>query len=376
MITGGGTGGHVAPALAVIDALRIEDPSVQLLYIGSHRGIEARLAADAGVRFTGIATGKLRRSSNPLKMINRRNLLDVARVPLGFVQALRTMKAFRPDAVLSTGGYVCVPTVLAANILRVPIITHEQTVTVGLANRIAGRFARTIALAFPESQAQLPRSLAKKALVTGNPLRKELLAGNSDHPERFGFHPDDDHLPLVYVTGGAQGARVINNAIADCAAELVQGTRVLHQCGTADAEALRHTRDLLQLDDARRWQLRAFIEREEIGDAWSLASLVVARAGAGTVSEACALSKPVVFVPLEPTSGDEQLKNAQRSADAGGALIVRQADCTGVSLLAAIRSVLQHPERLATMGAANGSLAMPDASKQLAQLLIKLGSQH
>jgi UDP-N-acetylglucosamine--N-acetylmuramyl-(pentapeptide) pyrophosphoryl-undecaprenol N-acetylglucosamine transferase len=118
------------------------------------------------------------------------------------------------------------------------------------------------------------------------------------------------------------------------------------------------------------------VEREEIGDAWALASLIVARAGAGTVSEACALSKPAVFVPLEPSSGDEQMKNAQRSANVGGAIIVRQADCSGVSLLAAIRSVLQSPERLATMAAANGSLAMPDASKELALMLLALGAKQ
>ncbi len=374
IITGGGTGGHVAPALAVVDALRSQDPSVELLYVGSHTGIEARLAAEAGVRFTGIATGKLRRSANPLKMLNRRNLVDLLKLPFGLVQALGAVRRFKPNAMLSTGGYVCVPTVLAAWLLRVPVITHEQTVTVGLANRIAGRVASRIALAFPESMEMLPASLQRKATVTGNPLRKELFAGSSENPQRFGFDPADAHLPVVYVTGGAQGARVINNAIADCAAELVQHARVLHQCGTADADRLRHRRDTLEPEDARRWQLRSFIDRDEIGDAWALADLVVARAGAGTVTEACALAKPVVFVPLEPTSGDEQLKNAQRSAATGGAVIVRQDSCNGATLLKALVPLLRSPARLGEMAAANGKLAMPNAADELARGLSALGS--
>lgn len=377
VITGGGTGGHVAPALAVVDALRALDPSVDLLYIGSNAGIEARLAVEAGVRFTGIATGKMRRSSNPLKMLNKRNVIDAFRVPLGLVQAIKTVRTFRPDAVLSTGGYVCVPTVLAAWLLRIPVITHEQTVTVGLANRIAGRVAARIALAFPDSMDLLPRSLARKATVTGNPLRNELFTGSADNPQRFGFDQADNALPFVYVTGGAQGAHIINTAIADCAAELVQHARVLHQCGTNDAEDLRHQRDRLEPEDASRWQLRPFVERDEIGDAWALADLVVARAGAGTVSEACALAKPVVFIPLEPSSGDEQLKNAQRSVAAGGALVLRQADCNAANLLKTLLPLLVpgSATRRQEMGAANGKLAAPNAADELAHMLVELAAR-
>ncbi len=376
VITGGGTGGHVAPALAVVDALKAQDPSVDLLYIGSHNGIEARLAGEAGVAFAGIATGKLRRATNPLKMLSRRNIVDAFRVPLGLLQAVKAVKKFKPDAVLSTGGYVCVPTVIAAWLLRVPVITHEQTVTVGLANRIAGKFARQIALTFPDSMALLSTPLARKATVTGNPLRSQLFSGSNENPQRFGFDLVDQHLPFVYVTGGAQGAHVINVAIADCIAELVQYARVLHQCGTNDLEDLRGQRDGLEPQDACRWQIRPFVERDEIGDAWALADLVVARAGAGTVTEACALGKPAVFIPLEPSSGDEQLKNAQRSANAGGALVLRQADCNGANLLKTVLPLLKSQERRKEMAAANGALATPNAAAELAGMIIKLATTH
>jgi UDP-N-acetylglucosamine--N-acetylmuramyl-(pentapeptide) pyrophosphoryl-undecaprenol N-acetylglucosamine transferase len=375
LITGGGTGGHVAPAMAVISALRHQHPAIQLLYVGSPTGIEAKLAPEADVAFIGIATGKLRRASNPLKMLSLSNLRDFARIPLGIVQAFRAVRVFKPNVVLSTGGYVCVPTVLAAALLRVPVLTHEQTVTVGLANRIAGRFAKRIAVTFDESKQLLSSKLASKATVTGNPLRPELFTGSAANASRFGFLKSDADLPCVYVTGGAQGARVINRAVSEAAEHLLQHARILHQCGTSDNDELQHRRNSLSPELASRWQIRPFIERDEIGDAWAVADVLLARAGAGTVSEASALGKPVVFVPLEPTSADEQLKNAQRSAVAGGAVIVRQADCTGEAITAALRPLLSSVEQRTLMGAAHAKLATPNAAETIANMLVELGAR-
>ncbi len=376
LIKGGGTGGHVAPALAVIAALRELDPSMSMQYVGSPNGIEARLAPEAGVPFVGIATGKLRRASNPLKMLSPKNIADIFRVPVGVVQAFRAVRTFRPDVVLSTGGYVCVPTVLAAAVLRIPVLTHEQTVTIGLANRIAGRFARRIALTFEESRSLLSTKLAAKATVTGNPLRAELFQGSPENAHRFGFLPDTSSLPCVYVTGGAQGARVINRAVADAAPQLLAEARVLHQCGAGDNDELQERRNSLAPELAARWQIRPFIERDEIGDAWAIADVVLARAGAGTVSEASALGKPVVFVPLEPTSGDEQLKNATRSARSGGAVIVRQADCSAETVMTALQPLLASAAHRHDMGQAHAKLATPNAAHAIARMLQEMAKKH
>jgi UDP-N-acetylglucosamine--N-acetylmuramyl-(pentapeptide) pyrophosphoryl-undecaprenol N-acetylglucosamine transferase len=375
LITGGGTGGHVAPAMAVIDALRRLHPTIELRYVGSPNGLEAKFAHDVGVEFVGIATGKLRRASNPLKMVTLRNVRDLARVPLGVGQAFKAVRGFKPNVVLSTGGYVCVPTVLAAALLRVPVLTHEQTITVGLANRIAGRFAKRIALTFEESHKLLSPKLAAKATITGNPLRSELFSGSASNAVRFGFLPDDAELPCVYVTGGAQGARVINRAVSDAANELLAVARMLHQCGTTDNDELQDRRNSLPPDLAARWQIRPFVERDEIGDAWAIADVVLARSGAGTVAEASALGKPVVFVPLEPTSADEQLKNAQRSVDAGAAIIVRQAECTGPTIVAALTPLLRSAEQRDAMGAAHALLATPNAAEAIAQMLVGMAKR-
>jgi UDP-N-acetylglucosamine--N-acetylmuramyl-(pentapeptide) pyrophosphoryl-undecaprenol N-acetylglucosamine transferase len=376
LITGGGTGGHVAPAIAVVSALRNKANDIELLYVGSEHGIESRLAAENNVRFQSVATGKMRRSANPLKMLNRANVQDAFRVPLGFLQAIKLVGAFRPDVVLSTGGYVCVPVVLAAAIRRVPVLTHEQTTTVGLANRIAGRFAQKIALTFEDSQKHLGSRLAGKSVVTGNPLRAELFSGSRHNAGRFGFLDGDSSLPLVYVTGGAQGARVINRAIADAMPGLLKHARVLHQTGTADENELQDRRNSIPPELASRWQLRAFIEQNEIGDAWASADVVVARAGAGTVTEACALSKPVVYVPLEPTSGNEQLHNAERSVDAGGAVIVRQANCNGQTVSDALLPLLTDETKRTAMAHANGSIAVPNAADRIAELLLEIATSR
>ena len=373
LITGGGTGGHVAPAIAVIQELRRRDPKIVLRYVGSEAGIEAKMAAEAGVEFVGVATGKLRRASNPLKMLSRANLADALQVPKGIGQAMGAVRAFRPDAVLATGGYVCVPTVIAASLQKIPILTHEQTVTLGLANRIAGQYATRIALSFENSLNGMPEALKRKAFVTGNPLREVIFSGDrASGARRFGFLPEDDDLPCVYVTGGAQGSRILNNAVKEALPELTKYARVLHQCGKADIEVLNLFRETLSEGIKQRWKVQAFVESDEIGDAYALCDVLVGRAGAGTVSEACALGKPAVFVPLEPASGDEQNKNARRSADAGGAVVVKQADCRAPALLAAILPLLESEERRRAMGAASRKLATPNAAGTLADAVLAL----
>lgn len=377
LVTGGGTGGHVSPALAVIQALQKREPGVVIRYVGSATGVEAKLAREAGLEFIGVASGKLRRSSKgPLGLLTGANLRDAFRVPQGFFQALKAVKDFNPDVVFATGGYVSVPPVLAAAFLRIPILTHEQTVTVGLANKINGRYAKRIALSFEGAREELPPALQKKAFVTGNPVREAIFAGSkASAASRFGFDGVDECLPCVYVTGGAQGSHILNNAVKDALPKLLTQARVLHQCGESDAVALEAYRKTLTDRERSRWVVRAFVQSEEIGDAYALANLLVSRSGAGTVTEVCALGKPAIFVPLVPASGDEQTRNAQRLVDAGAALIVKQAECSGETLLAAILPLLDDPSRRASMGGKAKKLATPRATEDIADAIFALGKK-
>lgn len=386
LVTGGGTGGHVSPALAVVQTLREWAKSSgatfapEFLYLGSELGIESKLAREAGLPFASVATGKLRRSSKgALGLITLANLRDAFRVPLGIGESFAAVRRFHPDVVLATGGYVSVPPVIAAGLSGVPVLIHEQTVTVGLANKIAGRFARRIALSFADSLGELPPALREKTVVTGNPVRPEIFGGSKTSAvARYGFALADDALPCIYVTGGAQGARVINRAVEDALPHLLTKCRIVHQCGKQpagseqDFDRLTAARARLPDDLKRRYFMTPFVQSEEIGDVFALADLVVGRSGAGTVTEVCALGKPAIFVPLQPASGDEQMKNAQRLVGAGAATILAQGECNGETLSQSVLNLIEDKELLRNMGVSALALATPQAASALAGELLQL----
>lgn len=366
VIAGGGTGGHVQPAIAVYQRLNAST-NVEALWLGSHSGIEQSAANRAGIVFVPIQTGKFRR------YLSLRTPIDLIRIPIGIVQAFRALRRLRPDVVLSTGGFVSVPTIIGARLLCIPSLTHEQTATVGLATRINSRFASVVALSFEQSRRQLSGSRGR-VIVTGNPIRTSLFAGSADDALRsFGLSPD---LPLVYVTGGALGAHAINDAIRSALPDLLSVTQVVHQCGAASGNG-----DLPRLLDARaalpvELQQR-YVVQERVGDElpnlYAAASLVVGRAGAGTVAELAALGKPSILIPLPGTGGDEQTVNARVLADADGAILLPQAELSPGRLVKEIQALLQS-DRLVNIGQAALSCGQRDADERLAVELLALAT--
>jgi UDP-N-acetylglucosamine--N-acetylmuramyl-(pentapeptide) pyrophosphoryl-undecaprenol N-acetylglucosamine transferase len=295
-------------------------------WIGSRDGVEARRAPEAGIPYHAIATGKLRR------YWAWRNVTDLAiNVPAGIVGAYTLLRRLRPRVVLATGGFVALPVVLAARLARIPVVIHEQTAVPGLANRIAARGARRIAVTFAESARHFP---ADRVVVTGNPLRPDLRAGSrADAVTRFGLDPA---LPLVYVTGGALGAHAVNRLVGEIAGALLGHAHVIHQCGdnpaTGDREWLQARRDALPPALARRYTVQPWVGAELAG-IYATASLVVARSGAGTVNECCQLGLPALYIPMPGASGDEQTANARLVERAGGCAIALQASLTPARLL-------------------------------------------
>lgn len=370
LITGGGTSGHISPALALIQTLRELHPETQFLYIGSRHGLEEKLVRAADIPFAAIQTGKLRR------YLSAKNLVDQFRIPVGVSQSLKLVRRFKPDVVLATGGYVAVPPVIAASMCKVPVLIHEQTAQVGLANRINARFATRIALSWDDSLKSLPLKYRSKAWVAGNPLRPQIFGGEAEKAVEF-FHLSPDSLPVLYVTGGSLGARVINRAVEAALPELVRFARIIHQCGEQANEAepdlvrLQNAREALPENLRSRYAVTAFV-RDELRHVFALASLVLGRAGAGTVNELCALGKPALYIPLEPTGGDEQNKNAKLCQARGAAEILPQGQTTGETLLNALRPLLQDPERLQKMGAAALPLARPNAAQEIAAEVLRL----
>jgi len=362
VIAGGGTGGHTSAGLAVAAALI--QRGVEVHWIGSRRGIEARRAPEAGLTFHAISTGKLRR------YWAWQNVPDLSlRVPAGFAQSLRLMRRLKPRLLFATGGFVALPPALAARLLRIPVVVHEQTAVPGLANRVAARFARRVALTFPLTSGDFP---AERSVLTGNPLRPELAGGSREAGCRLlGFDPAQ---PVVYFTGGSQGSHKLNRTLGTVLAPMLEHTQLVHQCGdhptTGDRAWLEAAGAQLPAALARRYALRPYIGAE-LRDILAAAELVVGRSGAGTVNECCQLGRPALYVPLPGTSGDEQTANARLVEAAGGAVLLPQISLTPEGLLEAVTRLLADRAELARMGERARALAVPDAADRIARLVLE-----
>lgn len=377
IVTGGGTGGHTYPALTAIralqDRLSAEGRTLDVLWIGTADGLEARVASAEGIAFATVATGKIRRSANPLKMMSAANMKDMARVPLGVAQARRLVVGFRPDVVLATGGYVAVPAGLAARLCRRPLVLHEQTVRLGLANRKLAGSATRIAVSSESTLALLPQAVQGLAVVTGNPVRPQVLAGSADKAvEALGLHGFDRRLPTVYVTGGAQGAQQINDVVRDALPWLLERANVVHQCGSDHVEGLRAHVAGLPAESIGRYCLTGFVG-PELPDVLALADVVVSRSGAGTLAELTALGKPAVFVPLATSAGNEQAHNARHLQDAGAAVALL-GDVTADRLKTAVGELLTDPERREAMARRAREHGRPDAADRLVDVILSAAS--
>jgi len=345
-------------------AALLGERGVPCAWIGSRDGVEARLVPERGIPYYAIATGKLRR------YWSWRNVSDLAlSVPAGLVQATVLLGRLRPRVVFATGGFVALPTVLASALRGIPVVAHEQTAVPGLANRIAARFVRRIALSFPGSEAKFP---AGKAVLTGNPLRPELRVGShADAVARFGL---DGALPLVYVTGGAQGAQRINRAVGEILPRLLEHAQVIHQCGdhptTGDRAWLEARLAALPQALARRYTVLPYVG-VELAAIYATAALLIGRAGAGTVNECCQLGVPALYIPLPGTSGDEQTANARTVERAGGCEILPQAALSPETLCDRVLGLLAEPTRLKEMGERARAVAFPDAAERIVALLLE-----
>lgn len=377
IVTGGGTGGHTYPALTAIRTLQErlagEGRALDVLWIGTPDGLEARIAPAEGIAFATVATGKIRRSSNPLKMLSLANARDMARVPLGVLQARRIISKFRPDVVLATGGYVAVPAGLGARLCRRPLVLHEQTVRLGLANRKLAGSATRIAVSSESTVPLLPEAVRGAAVVTGNPVRPEVLSGHPDKAiEALGLAAFDRRLPTVYVTGGAQGSQQINEVVREASPWLLERANVIHQCGPSNVEELRHHAASLPVELSGRYYLAGFMG-PELPDVLALADVVVSRSGAGTLAELTALGKPAVFIPLASSAGNEQAHNARHLAESGAAVALL-GEVTAAGLADAVGPLLADPGRRDAMAQRARAHGRPDAAARLVDVILAAAS--
>lgn len=311
ILTGGGTAGHVTPNIALIP--RLLELGYDIQYIGSYQGIEKELIQPFGIPYHGISSGKLRR------YFSVQNFTDPFRVLKGFGEAKRLIKELQPDVIFSKGGFVSVPVVLAGKHNKVPTIIHESDMTPGLANKLCIPVARKVCCNFPETLKSLP---AEKSILTGSPIREELLHGNKEAARKLcGFHSDK---PVLMIIGGSLGSAVINQSVREALPKLLDDFQIVHICGKDKIDNL-----LLKTPGYKQFEY----VKDDLKDIFAMADIVVSRAGANAICELLALKKPNLLIPLSAgASRGDQILNA-RSFEAQGFSMVIDEDYLSPGLL-------------------------------------------
>lgn len=321
LLTGGGTAGHVTPNIALLPRLR--ELGYEISYMGSYDGIEKKLIEELQIPYYGISSGKLRRYFDP------KNFTDPFKVIKGYGEACRIMKKLSPDVLFSKGGFVSVPVVLAARRYHVPTIIHESDMTPGLANKLCIPSAKKVCCNFPETIQYLPRD---KAVLTGSPIRQELLKGDRLHALRFtGLSAN---RPVILVMGGSMGAAAVNEAVRRILPTLLKEFQVVHLCGAGKLDpSLGHLAGYVQYEYIKN----------ELKDLFALADIVISRAGANAICELLALKKPSLLIPLSAAaSRGDQILNARSFEKQGFSMVLEEEEITNEALLQAVHTLYQN----------------------------------
>ncbi|MBE2252667.1 MAG: undecaprenyldiphospho-muramoylpentapeptide beta-N-acetylglucosaminyltransferase [Myxococcus sp.] len=353
LIAGGGTGGHLFPGIALAEEIVTRHPKNDVIFVGTTRGLEARVVPQNGFVFEAITSRGLK-GMGALKL-----LLGLATLPWSFIEALRLVRKYRPDVTIGVGGYSSGPVVMAAWLLGVPTAIQEQNALPGLTNRILGRFVKSVFLSFDETVRFFARG---KTHVLGNPIRRALL-------DNF-LKPSIAHDKFtVLIFGGSLGARGLNARVVDALTHLTaekDSLRLVHQTGKADLETVKQGYEGKGFDA----DVREFID--DMSAAYLGSDLVVCRAGATTIAELTTCKKASILVPFPFATDDHQAVNAKALVDAGAALMFREGELTGQKLAAAIVELKHDRARLTKMEKAAGTLGRPEASREIADVLQQL----
>ena len=321
ILTGGGTAGHVTPNIALLP--RLKELGYDIQYIGSYTGIEKELIEPFGIPYHGISSGKLRR------YFSVQNFTDPFRVLKGFREAHKLIRQLKPDVIFSKGGFVSVPVVLAGKRCKVPVIIHESDMTPGLANKIAIPSAAKVCCNFPETLKSLPEG---KAVLTGSPIRQELLSGNKIAAMDMCHFTSDK--PVILVIGGSLGAVAVNNAVREALPELLKDFQIIHLCGKGKMdESLKDVEGYCQFEYIKN----------ELRNLFALADIVISRAGANAICELLALHKPNLLIPLSANaSRGDQILNARSFERQGFSLVLEEEQLTKETLLNDVKTLYEN----------------------------------
>jgi len=362
LLTSGGTGGHIYATVAVAQALKkiSEERKLffELIFVGPDDFPE--------IKNKKILAGKLRR------YFSFKNFIDPFKMLIGFWQTFWHIFWFMPDTIFGKGGYGSFPVIVVGWLLRIPIIIHESDSTPGLTNKICAPLAKRIAFSFPGAEKYFS---AKKRFLSGHPIREKILSATKQDAiltlKLIGKRP------VVFFVGGSQGAKKINDLLLEILPGLLKTYEVLHQTGKNNFEEVKREADVLFLAqklDRRYFHLFADLSETEMGCAYAVSDIIIARAGAGTISEIATLGKPSIVIPLPLSAQDHQVKNAYEFAEQKGTIVLEEANFTPHFVLQEIADILEDKKKLALMGANAKEFARSGAAKIIAEEIIRLAS--
>lgn len=353
IICGGGTAGHIYPALAVLEKLKKNIQNLEILYIGSGNQIEQKILKNKNINFVAIPAGKIRRSLSLESTI--KNIIDLFKLPLGFLKALIIIRKFKPQLIFSKGGYAGFLPTIAGYFLKIPIVIHESDIKMGLANKIASFFANKVAVAFPEKY--YPGIKKEKLIFTGNPTREEIFkVKRVEALQYFNFSPQ---IKTLAILGGSQGARKINYTIIKILPQILKNFQVIHLSGWLDYEDIKKKTEKLPQNLLEKYRLFPYFEN--IGFVYAAADFFISRAGANVIFEIVGNQKPAIFIPLP----GHQEENARFLADNLGYVVIKNNQLSAEILFEKIQSLSKQKLEIKNIFPRN-------SSQKIAQIIINI----
>lgn len=366
LITGGGTGGHINPALAIAQKVKAQDPSNEILYVGTKNGMESELVPKAGFDFKYVTAKYLRRSLSPA---NIKTLLASVK---GVIESLKIIKDFKPDIVVGTGGYVCGPVVLAASLRKVPTMIHEQNVFPGITNKLLSKVVDVIGISFADAEKYFPEEARKKLVLVGNPVRKDILTTDRKR-SRANFKLNSDDI-FIYSFGGSGGQISLNESITEAIAHYngKKNIRILHITGKKHYEKF-----MAELD--KRVKIENNIEVRdymyEAAAALSASDIVIGSAGAITIAEITAIGVPSILIPKTYTAENHQEYNARALEKEGAAKVILEKDLDGQTLIKAIDEIIDNKNVLKAMSFNSKRMGNTDVENKIYETMVNIIKQ-
>lgn len=372
LFTGGATGGHIFPLIAVlreIRKIRSKEP-IDFYYIGPKDDFQNYLFKE-GVKIKNISAGKIRRYFGIKTLFQ--NFIDVFfRIPVGIFQAFWNIFALNPDLIFSKGGFGSFPAVVAGWILRVPIFLQESDVSAGTANRILSKFSVEIFTAFPVEKTQgIP---ARKMISTGNPIRADILKADKNQAKQSLNLIGDK--PIILILGGSQGAQRINDKILDILPEFLRDFELIHQCGLKNFNEINSEVKVIVHEEMRRYyHLYPFLDDKNLANAYSASDIIVSRAGAGAIFEIAASAKPCILIPLPESARDHQYENGYCYAETGAGIVIEETNFMPHFFLGKLKDLIASPQEMEKMRQKAKAFSRPKAAQVIAEYIIEYLNQ-